>query len=305
MLNNEMFNSLKRLTLRRQVITALLLVSMLGLSARVLFSFRNDQQEWSGPDFIVVGAMKAGTTSLYAYLTHHPDIRPAARKQIHYFDKNFAKGWDWYQSQFPKHKNGEGFLVGEATPFYCCHPLALERIHTHCPNAKILMILRDPIERAFSHYNYLNRQGRADPLPFHEALFKEPERLAGERERIIAEAPHYYSKIYRDDSYIERGKYIKQIRRLYALFPQDQVLLIDSEDLKQKPKETLNRVFTFLRLTPHTLNEYQKYNAAPKDGTKIDPKIRAYLADQFRPYNEELQQFLRDELELDMELNWN
>ena len=137
------------------------------------------------PDFVILGAQKAGTTSLYAYLCAHPDVRAAARKEVHYFDLNYARGATWYRSMFPlaaglarERRGGRRVLVGEASPYYLFYPLAAERAGAVVPSAQLIVLLRDPVERAWSHYRHEVKAGR-EPLEFEAALAAEPTRLAG------------------------------------------------------------------------------------------------------------------------------
>src|SRR2546423_13513556 len=114
------------------------------------------------PDFLIIGGQKCGTTSLYYYLIEHPNIAPAVRKQMHFFDNRFKKGFGWYKSNFPTifskwyktflHK--QKFVSGEATPYYLFHPLAASRVHQFLPDVKLIVLLRNPVNRAYSHYNH-------------------------------------------------------------------------------------------------------------------------------------------------------
>ena len=137
------------------------------------------------PDFLIVGVMKGGTTSLFRYLVRHPQVLPPFRKEIKYFDCNYINGQNWYQAHFPLKKKfvGGSKLTGEATPYYIFHPQAPMRIAEALPEAKIIILLRNPIDRAYSHYQHMVRVGR-EPLSFEEAIAAEPERLAGEAEKI-------------------------------------------------------------------------------------------------------------------------
>ena len=143
------------------------------------------------PDYLVIGTKRGGTTSLQQYLTAHPDVlEPKAAKASHYFDANFSKGWSWYRAHFPLQRwmdreraAGRPVVVGEASPYYCFHPLALDRIAARVPDVKLIIVLRDPVERAWSHYSYEVARGNED-LSFADALDAEPGRTAGAADRI-------------------------------------------------------------------------------------------------------------------------
>ncbi len=140
------------------------------------------------PDFPIVGAMKSGTSSLYLYTTQHPHVLPALKVEVHYFDINFNRGNKWYRSHFPtifykfisrlikRHK----MITGEASPYYLFFPHSAQRIYTTFPNLKIIIILRNPVDRAYSHYFHSTRGG-FESLSFEEAVKKESERLIGEK----------------------------------------------------------------------------------------------------------------------------
>jgi len=130
------------------------------------------------PDFIIIGVQRGGTTSLYKYMTKHPKIIPALKKEIHFFDNKFGKGLSWYESQFMQNpffcllkrkRKSEDTITGEASPYYIYHPHVPKRISKILPNVKLIAILRNPIERAFSHYNHEVRLG-AEKLSFEDAL---------------------------------------------------------------------------------------------------------------------------------------
>ncbi len=103
------------------------------------------------PDFIILGAQRAGTSSLYYYLSQHPQILPAVRKELHFFDDHYRRGLGWYRSQFPT-RGARGTITGEATPYYLSHPHAPARIQRLLPQARLIVLLRNPVERAISHY---------------------------------------------------------------------------------------------------------------------------------------------------------
>ena len=182
------------------------------------------------PDFVILGAQKAGTTSLYAYLCAHPEVRAAARKEVHYFDLNYARGASWYRSMFPlavalasDRRGGRRVLVGEASPYYLFHPLAAQRASALVPSAQLIVLLRDPVERAWSHYRHEVKAGR-EPLAFEAALAAEPARLAGADAALRAGASPEAHPSHRTFSYVARGRYAEQLRPWLAHYPREQLL---------------------------------------------------------------------------------
>lgn len=252
------------------------------------------------PTFQVAGVQRSGSSSLYEYLVNHPSVGRAAVEEIHYFDNNYQRGIDWYRGHFPtrawasvsERRTGASMICGEATPYYLAHPLAIGRLALTLPDSKLIVVLRDPITRAYSHYNHEIALG-AETLSFSEALDREPERLEGEVERMLAD-PTYYSYPHQQYSYVARGLYAEQLERLYESFPREQVLVIYSHDLATQTDREYGRVLEFLGLAPHSLARYPKHSA--RRYPPLDPVLRARLADVFREPNERLFDLLDDDL---------
>jgi Sulfotransferase domain len=262
-------------------------------------------KQWAGPDFLIIGTQKGGTTSLYKYLIKHPHIKWAKRKEIHFFDRHYTKGVDWYQEQFPKKDKQSDFLTGEATPAYMFHPLAAERIGAAFPNVKLIVVLRNPVERAYSQYKMYARKGLEKRL-FEQAIKQERAMVAKESEKIIESGDEgYWSKDYNNFSYVSRGMYLDQLKRCMRYFNKEQLLVISSEDLMNKTEETVNVVLRFLGLEEQRLPNYGYYHVGHNNELVIDPATRASLATLFKPMNDALQRYLRDELGQRVKLNWN
>jgi hypothetical protein len=240
------------------------------------------------PDVIILGAQKAGTTSLHYYLSQHPKIYSAYQREVHYFDggldpaiDNFKKGSEWYRSQFPiKRKSCE--LVFEKTPLYLFHPLAPKRIHELIPEAKLIAILRNPTERAISHY-FHEKRNKNEELRIMEALRKEEERLAP-----IIEAEDYKNPAYRIYSYKRRGIYYEQIERYFNFFSQEQLLVLNSEELSVAPSTVLDRISGFIGMDIKTELKDQTQRNVSMNKTKVDNGVYEYLDTYFQGYNETL-----------------
>lgn len=146
------------------------------------------------PDFVIIGAQKSGTSFFYNLLTRHPQIEKAATKEVHFFSRYYDLGPSWYNSHFPfpRQKDASNPLTGEATPYYLLHPLAARRAADTIPQARLIVMLRNPVDRAYSHYQHQVRMGN-EPLPsFEEAIAAEGTRIEGEREKILR-YKHYSS----------------------------------------------------------------------------------------------------------------
>jgi hypothetical protein len=239
------------------------------------------------PDFLIVGAQRSGTTSLYRYLAAHPLVAPPVRKEIQYFTLHHRRGDGWYRAHFPV--AGRGRRTFEATPYYLFHPAAASRAAATVPDAKVIALLRDPVARALSQWQHNASRG-VEHLGFEAALDAEAERLAGERERLVADAA-YRSDAHRLWSYTARGEYADQLERWLAHYPREQLLVLRSEDLYDEPAKTHARALEFLGLTPHELDAYQRYTRRVSNAQMTDA-ARQRLTDHFRPHNQRLADLL-------------
>jgi hypothetical protein len=243
------------------------------------------------PDFIVVGAQRAGTTSLYNYLLRHPRVAPALVKEVHYFDLAYHKGEGWYRAHFLtrlRRASARRVLTGEASPYYLFHPRCAERIAGMVPRAKLVVLLRNPVDRAYSHYYHEVQRGR-EPLSFEEAIEREAQRLQGEEDRLLQEECSY-SFSHQHYSYLSRGIYVDQLKRFQPLFPREQLLVLKSETFFAEPKAVLNQVLTFLGLSTWEPDRLPKYNMGTYRA--MDRILRGRLTEFFRPHNERLYKHL-------------
>jgi hypothetical protein len=253
------------------------------------------------PDFIVIGAKRGGTTSLYNYLLEHPSVQPLfpGRQHIkgaHYYDSQFPRGLDWYRSHFPleigdRHLVRPGIVpavTGEASPYYLFHPLAAERLAHDFPDVRLVVNLRDPVERAYSHFKERCKHG-GESLGFEEALEAEDERLRGEQERIVSQSG-YRSVEHEDHSYLAQGRYLGMLERWFSFFPREQFHISASEDFYADPNRVVNSVWSFLGLPPHTLESRKRHNYIPAED--IRPATRERLQREFAEHNRELERLL-------------
>lgn len=246
------------------------------------------------PTFLIIGAARAGTTSLHAYLMRHPSVRAPTHKELHFFDLNYERGLDWYRRHFPAVPPGNrsGTLTGEASPYYLFHPNVPARVRATLPDVRLIALLRNPVDRAYSQHQLAQRHGR-DDLSFEEAIAAEPTRLEGELGRIASE-PGYDSVSHRHHSYLARGLYAEQLDRWYEHVPREQLLVLRSEDLFADPAAVFSEVLRFLELPPHELGEYQPYNQRPYTG--LAPGTREELRRYFAEPNRRLEQLLGRDL---------
>jgi Sulfotransferase domain len=247
------------------------------------------------PSALIIGAQKGGTTSLFSYLLEHPRVLPPLTKEVHYFDFNYARGLRWYRGNFPyAHRLRGGSLTLEGSPYYLVHPLVPARVAQLLPGIKLIAVLRNPVDRALSHYQHEVRGGR-ESLSFDEALDRESERLAGEEARLEQD-PDYYSYNHHRYSYVRRGLYLEQLRRWARYFPRSQMLVLQSERLFRDPAGTTALVQEFLGLEPHPLHVERPFRQREYD-RKLPGGRRAQLAAFFEPHNRELFQWLGQEFD--------
>ncbi|MCP4153682.1 MAG: sulfotransferase domain-containing protein [bacterium] len=239
------------------------------------------------PAFLIIGSQKSGTTSLYLYITRHPRIRPARRKEVHFFDENYEKGLEWYRSFFPPVKMFDNLITGEASPYYLFHPLVPERIRATYPDIKLIVLLRNPVDRAYSQYHHNYKRNQVTST-FEEALASEPRMLEGEKETFYTH-PGYQSLKYKHFSYRARGMYFEQLNNWSDYFPRENFLILQSEAFFKSPGEGMERVFTFLGVDNHPMQEFEKWHHFGYP--PMEPGTRERLADYFRPYNRQLYEF--------------
>jgi Sulfotransferase domain len=240
------------------------------------------------PDFLIIGAQKAGTTALYAYLREHPQITGPSWKEVSFFDRHYGRGEAWYRGNFPNTLRARGGLVGEASPSYLFHPLAPERVAALVPEAKLVALVRNPVDRAFSHYQHEVALGR-EPRSFEDALVAEDERLRGEEDRIVAD-PAYFSHAWWNYTYRARGRYAEQLQRWLAVFPREQLLVMPSEELLAEPEQAHGRVLEFLDASPHRLDAYPR--VFERQYEPMRPETRLRLAAEFAEPNRRLYELL-------------
>jgi hypothetical protein len=240
------------------------------------------------PDFLVLGTMRGGTSSLYRYLSSHPDVVPSLRKETEYFTWEHGRGDHWYRAHFTlstraathRVRTGRQLLAFEATPYYLIHPDAPVRASALLPSAQLVVLLREPVARAYSHYQHMVRLG-FERLPFDEAIDKEASRItSGDK------ANHRFS-------YLARGRYAEQIERWLDHFPRSQMLVLASEDLYTRPADAYSELLDFLGLERRFPSDFANASAIPGGRpAKLDPALRATLLAYFEPHNERLARLL-------------
>lgn len=246
------------------------------------------------PSFLIIGAQRCGTTSLYQYLGQHPQVASPLGKELQFFSTHHRRGVPWYRAHFPVVAPGSGVLTFEATPYYLFHPRAASRAAAVIPDARLIVLVRNPVDRAWSHHRHSVRLG-VEGLGFEEALAREPERLRGEEDRLLAD-PGYASQRHRAFSYVARGRYAEQLEVWLRHFPRDQILVVRSEDLYLEPGLTYAQVLDFLGLARWTPPEFAVFTRSGAPSADMDPGTRSRLAEDFVPHNRRLSALLETDL---------
>ena len=251
------------------------------------------------PEFLILGGQRCGTTSLYQYLVEHPSIGAASTKEVHYFDLSYHRGMDWYRGHFPteasqrtraRRANGEA-TTGEASPYYLLHPLAPLRAADVLPDAKLIVMLRDPVKRLISHYHHEVALGY-ESLSLPDALAAESSRLAGEEERIV-EDPLYVSDAHQHHSYFARGCYAPQLERWFAGFPRESFLILEQRRFFADPTASLDRVLDHIGVSPQHRTHFEAYNNLKYP--PVDERLRAELAEAFEPHNQRVYELMGED----------
>lgn len=243
------------------------------------------------PGALLVGPRRTGTTSLYKTLNLHPNIMGAVGKEVKFFDCNYRRGLNWYQGFFPRKETlaENKAITIEASPYYFFHPKAAERIHENFPEMKIIVSLRNPVNRAYSHYR-MNYDLGVETLPtFEAAIEAEETRLAGEEEKIIAD-DRYPLFNHMHLSYQAQGVYADQLERWFGVFPREQIMVINSEEFFTEMPKVFDEMIDFLDLPAWELTTTR--NANPRKYQPMNPETRERLTDYYRPYNHRLYNLL-------------
>ena len=236
-----------------------------------------------GPNFIIAGASKSGTSSIYYYLGRHPQVLLSHKKEIDFYWKNYQRGIDWYLAHFPTITDNPDFITGEATPNYIRFPKVAQRIKATFPQTKIIILLRNPADRAISwHYHKYNSGLTNEDLATA---------IATERERLttVSETEIINTGFYNPDN-IMSGLYIYKIKAWMETLGREQFLILKSEDFYEDPGKNMANVFDFLGLPNCPLEKYPQVNAGSY--SDIDASLRQTLVEYFAPYNQQLEEYL-------------
>ncbi|MEZ5567540.1 MAG: sulfotransferase domain-containing protein [Halioglobus sp.] len=259
-------------------------------------------KDYTLPDFLIIGAMKSGTTALYDLLQQHPGICAADTKEVGFLDRPefYRFGESWYGSYFPlprkmRHLSAQlGYraLTGEASPAMIRHSYAIKAAR-HVPNARLIVILRNPVERAYSHYQHVSRSITPDALSFAQALAAEQDRIRHDLEMNQLDPERAGSNLTRL-GYMERGKYIEHIEQWLRYFPRSQMKILSYDQFSRQPVTVADEIVRYLDLPAHEFNAPRTLNRG-HSSAPMDADSRRFLTEFYRPYNRRLFEFLDDD----------
>ena len=252
------------------------------------------------PDFIIIGSMKCGTTSLYYDICEHPCVSPAAYDEIGFFDSNFHLGLNWYRSMFPTKRRIEDIrrkegvaITGEDTPFYFWNPVAAKRIQKLLPNIKLISILRNPIDRAYSEYQDVVSSESNSPS-FETFIENEINTRRKDSSLITEENFEIFNQ---KNSYLLKGIYVDQLKIWAGLFPKEQIFTLSTENLNSEPITALESVFQYLNLPDYKIKNIQRQKQ--KKYVPMNSQTRKILIEFFKPHNERLFKFIGKKFDWD------
>jgi hypothetical protein len=242
------------------------------------------------PDFMIIGAQKAGTTSLFQYLEECPDVRGPLTKEGHYYDHNVDRGEQWYRSNFPIRSARDKWITGESSPYYMLHPSVPRRLAEHLPGTRLIALLRHPVQRAYSHFNHSRVLGGEPIGDFEAAMAAEPARTdeawarlveTGEREPAV----EWFS-------YARRSYYAPQLRRWLACFPRESLLIMTAEELYADPKGGLSRARAHLGLPKMDVADLNYSPRNARSYVPISDQVRSQLSRNFVDDMAEVEQLM-------------
>jgi tetratricopeptide (TPR) repeat protein len=294
------YSTLGDLLTRQKRITEASVAYKKSIYQKALASGQNNsfvKNEWrleeksKGPDFFIIGGMRCGSTSLHHYISYHSQIITPVKKEIHFFGENYVNGIDWYLSHFPPIPEKKGILTGEASPCFAEYGIS-NQVFQCFPNLKLIVILRNPVDRAYSHYNH-TISWHSEYHEFEAAIAADLEENS--QKELLLNGDNSYLKV--DSDYLRMSLYFYWMKEWLQLFPKEQILVLRSEDLYANPALETQKVFDFLEL-PKCNNIDSFLHTNKGDYNVLDSSLRTKLKNYFQPHNQKLENLL------DMKFDW-
>tara|TARA_B100000586_G_scaffold21996_1_gene14543 strand:+ start:1374 stop:2246 length:873 start_codon:yes stop_codon:yes gene_type:complete len=253
------------------------------------------------PDFIVIGVGRGATTTLHHNLSKNPCVFSAAYDEIGFFDENYHLGEDWYRSLFPTKytknktiKDHNHFLSFEVTPSYIRKPWAARRIKQVLPHAKLIAILRNPVDRTYSHYNMGVNESN-EQRSFEDVIKKDLIELK-KFKNSNTKSDDYFKTVV-ENSFLARGLYVEQLKIWFKIFDKKQIHITTTENLAMNPDKTFSEIFNFLEIPDYKIPKLE--NKRKGNYLPMSKEMKIQLSNYFKPYNEELYELI------EQKFNWN
>ena len=252
------------------------------------------------PDFLVIGAKRCGTTSLYQHLSEHPCISRSPRDNIGFFNENYHLGINWYKSLFPTvfykkkmESKNKHCLFFDVTSTYMEEELTAKNVYEVNPNQKIIVILRIPVDRAYSHY-HVNVKEKSEKRSFEDAIFEEMNRIKSER---IIQNKNKNLRVFTPNNihYLKKGFYALQLKSWFKIFPREQILVLSTEEFQEDQNLIYKKIFDFLNIPNMKIKSTEKMEKGNYIPMKHD--TRNLLLDYFRQCNHELFELINSEFD--------
>ena len=252
------------------------------------------------PDFLVIGAKRCGTTSLYQHLSEHPCISRSPRDNIGFFNENYHLGINWYKSLFPTvfykkkmESKNKHCLFFDVTSTYMEEELTAKNVYEVNPNQKIIVILRNPVDRAYSHY-HVNVKEKSEKRSFEDAIFEEMNRIKSER---IIQNKNKNLRVFTPNNihYLKKGFYALQLKSWFKIFPREQILVLSTEEFQEDQNLIYKKIFDFLNIPNMKIKSTEKMEKGNYTHMKHD--TRNLLLDYFRQCNHELFELINSEFD--------
>ena len=250
------------------------------------------------PDFLVIGAKRCGTTSLYQHLSEHPCISRSPRDNIGFFNENYHLGINWYKSLFPTvfykkkmESKNKHCLFFDVTSTYMEEELTAKNVYEVNPNQKIIVILRNPVDRAYSHY-HVNVKEKSEKRSFEDAIFEEMNRIKSER---IIQNKNKNLRVFTPNNihYLKKGFYALQLKSWFKIFPREQILVLSTEEFQEDQNLIYKKIFDFLNIPNMKIKSTEKMEKG--NYIPMKDKTRTLLLDYFIQYNHELFELINSE----------
>jgi len=249
------------------------------------------------PNFIIIGFQKCGTTTLFDNLIKSPNIGMSSKKEVHFFDFSYWRGISWYRAQFPlkitklnfEEKNKEPYLVVDASPLYIFHPQVPQRVKKVLPNAKLIVIMRNPVDMAYSHYQHYKRRN-LEKMSFEEVIDDDERRFETIMKRFQNDEIRDYNVKKIAFPYISMAIYVKYIKNWLNVFPKNQFLFLQTEELNQNIEMEFRKIYDFIEIPSFNFKYVGKSNVGNYQPMKSSTRER--LLKFYKPFNQELENIL-------------